>query len=199
MIGRAREFFQTHGVELHFSDSALAALAERGAAFGTGARALERIVTEVLEPVVWRMFESPRVVRRIDITDGAIRGLSRERFHYRDGESRLQQSDLWKAGAGDAGIPSGRVQTHTAEWYRQELKRLLPRLRFDDASEPAQKWWLGLATGKLDRSAMLYSVASAVVERGATLEDLFKAYRDSESGNPAAVLHYLDYLRARSS
>ena len=199
LLQRAREFFSAHGVDLRISATALSAIAGRASSLGTGARALERVATEALEPTVWRFFESDREVRRIDVTEGTILGSQSARFHYGDGEPQMSpmihSGDLQDGSTPTSEDGGQRKRTHTAAWYRKELKRLLPGLCFEDASEEAQAWWVGLQEQGKNRLAMAHYLACKLISRKATIAELFEANSHSSSGNLQAVIHYLDYMR----
>lgn len=91
LVQRSQAFFIAHGVDLKMSSSALDAIAERARSLKTGARALESVATEVLDPIVWRFFQSERKVRSIEVTERAIHGESAALFHYEDEEAQAFQ------------------------------------------------------------------------------------------------------------
>lgn len=84
IIAKQKRLFALHEIHLEFDEEALDAIAEKAENLRTGARALTRIVLEVLDPVDWRlpelMKEGVRLIRitRETVLDGKAPEMERE-------------------------------------------------------------------------------------------------------------------------
>ena len=63
LVKQYRKMFEIDGVELEFTDGAVAALAEQALTRGTGARGLRAIMEEVLQPVMFDVPSDPDIAR----------------------------------------------------------------------------------------------------------------------------------------
>lgn len=195
-LRRTQAFFAAHGTDLHLSRGAIRALAERAAEHGTGARALDRVASSALDPTVWRFLQANGPINRIDVNRTTIERGAQARF--RPGTRQDVDED------GSQLAPVRIAQTNevkpmggTSRWNVAELDRIERTLSLEHAAKPAQNWWQNVRDAHSHDPAGLHDVAQQLVDREATIDELFTASVFAQTKDLRAVLHYLDYKRIR--
>ncbi len=176
IVERQRLLFSLHGIDLRFEDEALLALAEDALALGTGARALDRLVLRALDPVDSRL---------VELSGGGVTGIV-----FPDAAS----------------VPSSRRETPPAATpgeagsTPERLKRLKNgALSWNVAPEPVRQWWQELEKKAVRRPEGLLLFAEELARRRATLAEAFLAAGQAQTDRLPAILHYLDYWRAKNT
>lgn len=203
VIGRTTDFFARHGVELRVSNGAVRAMARRAARLGTGARALERVATEVIEPTIWRFLQTDRRVGRIVVTQATVEHGRQAQFHRSgDGSRREEANDLAvRATEPPRGIIRGGF-TRTTGWtdaqVRERLDEVVAMLDLDGAPRVAKEWWNRFAIERDGSLPTVLRLAEELAIRQASIAELFSAFVHANTNNVQAVLHYLDYMRLKN-
>ena len=206
-----QELAAIHGIELESAPEAFEALAVIAAKLGTGARGLHRLIGKALDSVDYRWAElADEGVTRVLLTPAAVRGEGPlETFK----EVRLRERrDLNLRKLSLAGLPNSPRATITdntedgneamlklsneALWESIE-KIKEEQLEWLQATGSARIWWEKFETEKKDRPILIHRVINELVERKATINDLFLAFARSGTDNIQANFHYLDYMRLK--
>lgn len=199
---RARRFFSEHGIQLELSECALEEVARRALEMGTGARALDAVISEALKPVDWRLPElAAEGVCRILISAEVIRGTAGPTFERRPTEGQefktlgnlqraaLEVSDVALAPGsreGFRGWPPERIQARI--WVvRKELG-------YDEAPIEERLQWSEFEKQERKRPELILQVLEEIQKRGASFSEWMEAVERSGTRNIRAILHYLDYL-----
>ena len=208
VLARARAFFKEHGVRLDISPRALRAIADRAISYRTGARALDRVVAELLGPVEWQVTQSARPVQRVLITEASVWGRSKPRYSYAEATpptdhiNRLREAALKVPEPPRTLASQPLVPTDARNWPRFRIQRHLDQLKtmqiaWNEAPPYARAWWELLERQCGQNLRLMLEVAEQLAFRKATVAELFEAYQLSECDNLLANLHYLDFLRIK--
>ena len=201
IIRSTQAFAAKHGAKLSVSAGAMQAIAQRALSLGTGARALDRITTQALEPTIWRLLQEQRPVNRIEITRRTVEKGQKARFFFgasqRTGEEdhpALPQCVAREFGRID-GITNTRGWTH--DQIRERLEEVVPYLEIDAAPKPARTWWQRFVDARKAEPGVVLRVAEELKKRDATIAELFTAFVCSATNSIQGILHYLDYKRLK--
>ncbi len=206
------QFWKLHGIELRFTDEALEAVAREALALGTGARALENILKQVLAP----LDAQPRTlmekgIRSIVIHPDCVLKQAPAQFitgtepvtseELDDLRLRAVTLDEEDPGSGRRVAARARLSHGQA---RRELQRVKKRLGWeepqdwnDDNVSSDVKWWRDFEKENQDNPGLVLRLAQELDERRATIREFYLAYVYSNVDNIQANLHYLDYLRLK--
>jgi len=199
-LRRTRAFYASLGVELNVSDAAIKFLAREAQKMGTGARALDLVASRHLEPTLWRLLGTDASVSRIDVTCDTVERGEQARFYIASKDpaapGQTVRSGFYLGSAGsDAASQDGAAKRWTAEWYGRELLQLERMLHLDDAQLTARTWWHELVRRNRKSLGLVHHLAEQLLERKATIDELYNAYLRANVESFTGVLHYLDYLR----
>lgn len=142
IIRSTQAFAAKHGARLSISQGAMRAIARRALSLGTGARALDRVATQALEPTIWRLLQEQRTVDRIEVTRRTVDEGQKARFFY--GASRRAAEEDRPALPRFVTREFGRVDgiTNTRGWthdqIRERLEEVLPSLEIEAAPKSAR-------------------------------------------------------------
>jgi ATP-dependent Clp protease ATP-binding subunit ClpX len=203
---RQRELFALHGIELEFTEDALRALAARALALGTGARALNRLLLQALDPVDWRLPElAAGGVTRIRFTAAALEpGAEPELVRgVLPADVRLRLEQLRRQAAPHAPravAPLLRPAALGDDEARQRYEQLRDgRLALPHAPATARRWWAHLEELNAASPHLLLAIADQLAVRQATIAEFHLAFLYADTGSLPAALHYLDYVRAKNA
>ena len=200
---RTQDFLAAHGAQLEFTRPALHALAIRAAELGTGARALERVVAEVIEPIEWRLLAREARACRVVVGVAAVRDpklarLLPLRTRHHASVDRLRERAQALAPPTDAPI---REFTNTRGWpagrIRDRIAVARERICYPSATTPARDWWDSFERNCQQRLSLILRLMEELVVRKSSVEEFFAAYGESKTESVQANLHYLDYLRLK--
>ena len=202
VLGRTTDFFARHGVELRVSAGAIRAMAERAAGLGTGARALERVATDVLEPTIWRFLQTDRRVGRIVVTQATVEhGRQAQFLGSGEGVHREEATELAARAVEPVREFARGGFTRTTGWtdaqVRERLEEVVAMLDPDGAPACAKEWWDRFATERAGELPTVLRLAEELAVRQASIAELFSAFVCADTSNIQAVLHYMDYTRLR--
>lgn len=200
-----RELFALHGIRLEFDEEALRELARRALALGTGARALNRLFLQALDPVDWRLPElASQGVTGIYFSAAALRdGGEPELIRgVRPADSRLVLDRLRRRATPEA-LRAEATPVRTAALgdgdARSRYETLRDgRLELSAAPSAAGEWWARFEAMNAGSPQLLLAVADELVARQATIAEFHLAYVYANTESIVAVFHYLDYIRARN-
>ena len=200
---RTQDFLAAHGAHLEFTRPALHALAKRAAELGTGARALERVVAEVIEPIEWRVLAREARACRVVVGVAAVRDprlarLLPLRTRQHASVDRLRERAQALAPPTDAPI---REFTNTRGWpverIRERIAVVRERIRYPSATTLARTWWDSFEQGNQQRLPHILRLMEELVVRKSSIDEFFIAYGEAKTEHIQATLHYLDYLRLK--
>lgn len=221
ILAKQRTLFGLHGVELEVGEGAMAALAERSAGLGVGARGLVRVLLGVLRPVSWRLPDlRGEGVVRVRVTEEAALGRGAPEL-VRGEESGAGEGAPLGAGSGagvdlaglraraveglgamgEASSPTERRISDVRGWpatrVAARLEDVKRGLDWENTTGSARKWWGAFEKENGHRLALVLRLAEELLERKATVTEFFLAYVYSNTDNIQANLHYLDYTRLK--
>ncbi|RIK57247.1 MAG: hypothetical protein DCC63_14800 [Nitrospira sp.] len=202
-LAKEKDFFASHGIHLHFTRSALEAIAAKALSDGTGARGLNRSIAAVCADLEFDITElASRGVNKILIGESCItRGAAPV---LRKGEAYgTERKYLHLAGDGNGRAGHGQVRVVPAGTpvdLRQRLEHLKNgALEFKRTTDPARSWWLAFERENAHRLHLVVQLAQELASRNppATITEFFLCYVFSNSNNIQANLHWLDYKRLK--
>ncbi len=204
--------FALHGIKLTFEDPALAALAREASKLGTGARALNRLVKRVLDPVSHRLAAlADDGVTCINVSQESVEGTAeptlirgKRRLKRRDRALRLRALEI-ASGKHRSLHPRRRSRTLVSrqgaaahESISSRVKNLLNHESlWRDADEAGPEWWKDVELVDEGHRSRFLRLARELKLNPATLHDFFLSCRDDDADAIRASLSYLDYLRLR--
>ncbi|MCA8952058.1 MAG: AAA family ATPase [Planctomycetes bacterium] len=201
VIHSTQAFAARHGAKLSVSKGAMRAIARRALSLGTGARALDRVATQALEPTIWRLLQEQRTVDRIEVTRRTVDEGQKARFFY--GASRRAEEEDRPALPRLVTREFGRVDgiTNTRGWthdqIRERLEEVLPSLEIEAAPKSARTWWQRFVDARDPDPRVVLRVAEELTKRKATIAELFTAFVCSATNSIQGIFHYLDYKRLK--
>ena len=201
VLRSTQAFVERHGARLRVSREAIRAIARRAHSIGTGARALDRVAADALQPAIWRLLQEPRQVTRIEISRKTVEDGQRARFHFGNGKAiHLTETPVLLPVATRDVRQLERI-TNTQGWTREQIRErldeVLPSLQVGEASKPAAIWWRRFVADREDDLHVVLRVAEELMKRQASIPEFFNAFVRSATENIQGVLHYLDYRRLK--
>ena len=201
---RAQEFLALHHAKAELSPGALDEIAHIAASMETGARALDRVLGDVLEPLEWHVASSERPVKHVFVTEETVRTGATPRFSYwRKPPDRELLKTLRSSGQP---VPVGDYKirlTPTSGWTKQRIWKRVAlmkvQLGFPGAIDLALRWWSDFENENKDNPENVLALAEELVARKATITEFFLAYVASNTDFIRANLFYMDFLRAKKA
>jgi ATP-dependent Clp protease ATP-binding subunit ClpX len=83
-----REIFQSRGVELRFTESAILAIGEKAVTYKTGARALKTVITSVMSDLQFRISQMG-LLKSITVTERVVRFADMPTLEYKEAPKRV--------------------------------------------------------------------------------------------------------------
>jgi hypothetical protein len=196
--------FRLHGTDLVVEDEAVNAMVRIALQEKTGARAVLEVVWDRMLPVINRLTEL-KGIKRV-IVDAAM--ITTRHYPWLiPGDPVVEPIDLEKA-APPASMPGTKRRmsqitrvSDTKGWseerIRTRLKAVLSMVGYDSTTDSVRRRFDELIAAYTDCMATVLRVAEELAVRNATIAQLFQAQDEGKTNNPQAMLHYLDYDRAR--
>lgn len=201
-IAHVRRLAAIHGIDLEFDDGALDAIAQEAQGLGLGARGLKRLINRAMEGVgdSWVELADAGVTRVVVDRDVVLSGREPRR---RKGKRRIPRHDRFlrstclrkTPGRGDASGQS--IAEMSEDEGRRWLEHLAERqLGWAQASGSEKLWWQGMVS----RTTLAHAhwIVEELRRRYASISEAFSAHVKAGTDDVDAILHFLDYLRART-
>jgi len=183
-----------HGIALEVSDDALDALAERAKTMNTGARAITRLLGDVLDRIEYRFPEladdrvSRVIIDRECLLTGSDPKLVRGRRDTRRRDSVLRNRFL---GDGATGTPkSANPAQRTKSTSKPKIGGVLV-CGWTTASEQAQAFWEQLEKHYSTAPSTLETVSSKLTRLALGLQEFYAAAVTIRSRDPNTIIEHL--------
>jgi ATP-dependent Clp protease ATP-binding subunit ClpX len=189
--------FAAHGVELVFTDGARDALARTAVRLQTGVRGVDSVLRRVLRDAQYELTALyKRGIRQVRVTPEAIEGLRRPQFGRakRNGADVAMRILLLPVSAG----PRAENEQISGEATRARMVELRAKVGFDSAPIHVRRWWRSFEEEFATRPNVVIWLVEELLSRQATVSEFCSAAMVSECTNLKAILHFLDYLRAKN-
>ena len=211
---------RVHGVELEFADDALDAIAEQAVALGTGARALRRLIGRAVDSVNYRWSSlADEGIGKVTITRACVEGGITPELEVGHPVSKRIDRVLRRASLAGLEVPECEARARSARskpkgspwdvagtgnWSDRQLWAAVERIKNESLSWKrtricAHEFWTRLEDQHRRKPRVVYWLAEELRKRSATITELFRTWLVSNTDDIQANLHYLDYLRRKTS
>lgn len=207
VIAQQARMFDIHGVTLSFDEHSLREIARQAEEEGTGARGLDRCVKRLLQDLESRLPDlAAEGVRRVLVTREVVRGEGPAILERGGGAAEPSEAEVLRRRAFEilgleGPAPRERGSGGTLGWSIQRFHLRIALLRdeigWTKDGDAASRWWSEFERRNLGRPELVLRLAEELLRRKATVQDLHRAYLEAGTESLQAVVHYLDYLRAR--
>ena len=200
---------RSHGIRLEITKPAIVELASRAAALGTGARGLQRLLSEAMNRIdkSWPALASEGIGRVVVDEKCVTSEVSPQLISGQNVEERRDDVDLRQlafapfneAGAGRLATVNG--ITNTTSWSQEQIKTRLGHvessLDIANTTGSALNWWTAFKQENYNKTHLVLLLAEELAMRKATITEFFLAYVYSNTDSIQGNLHYLDYTRLK--
>jgi|694.fasta_scaffold108789_2 ATP-dependent Clp protease ATP-binding subunit ClpX len=200
---------RSHGIRLEITKPAIVELASRAAALGTGARGLQRLLSEAMNRIdkSWPALASEGIGRVVVDEKCVTSEVSPQLISGQNVEERRDDVDLRQlafapfneAGAGRLATVNG--ITNTTLWSQEQIKTRLGHvessLDIANTTGSALNWWTAFKQENYNKTHLVLRLAEELAMREATITEFFLAYVYSNTDSIQGNLHYLDYTRLK--
>lgn len=215
-LAKRQELAAIHGIDLRFSKAALKAIAEKAYQLGTGARALNRLIADSLLSVehLWPNLADEGVTRILITEQCVLKNAPAKRSRVKTDQRRIDKllrakylDSVAQAAHAKGAVHGSRSPfetlerpVDTLEWtepYVWESFRSICSgpLAFGKASKEARDLWDTIEARNNKHPHDLHRLAEELRIRGCTVDDFFRAYKDSKLSQVdfCGILAYFDF------
>lgn len=208
-LAETKAYYALHGIDLEFDDAALDAIVARARSQGTGARALRRLLHELLADVACRLPELAAAgIGTVSATlvEGELRVRCLEAVHRPVGvptraERLRAERRLARPGGGKPARPAAVPFTDTRGWSDERIRTHLEELKiglgWGETTGTARRWWETFEHEQRHQLGLVLRLAQELAARETTISEFSISYVYSNVYCIQANLHYFDYFRLK--